>query len=164
MYLLCLLWQHWFKSSLACQKIPIDSSSENDPWSILTSRQLYHSWYKFLYDHSYKCSIKLCGSSSLRCGEYFDYVQMFMQYIKTSPISIWRVRLGNSVLSFKLIHFFNINYVDSIYLVLYVKLLELGSEATVPSVTSTCNIVPRSCMLVMIWRYILPSGADIQTE
>ena len=128
MYLLCLLWQPWFKSSLACQKIPIDSSSENDLWSILTSGQLYHSWCKFLYNHSYKCSIKLCGSSSLRCGEYFDYVQMFMQYIKTSPIFIWRVRLGNSVLSFKLIHFFNINYVDSIYLVLNVKLLKLASR------------------------------------
>ena len=63
-----------------------------------------------------------------------------------------------------MIHFFNINNVDSTYLVLNVKLLELGSEAAIPSVTSTCNIFPRSCMLVMIWRYLRPFGADIQVS
>ena len=63
-----------------------------------------------------------------------------------------------------MMHLFNIKNVDSTYLVLNVNLLELGSEAAVPSVTSTCNILPRSCMLVMIWRYLRPTGADIQVS
>ena len=63
-----------------------------------------------------------------------------------------------------MMHLFNIKNVDSTYLVLNVNLLELGSEAAVPSVTSTCNILPRSFMLVMIWRYLRPTGADIQVS
>ena len=63
-----------------------------------------------------------------------------------------------------MMHLFNNKNVNSTYLVLNVNLLELGSEAAVPSVTSTCNILPRSCMLVMIWRYLRPTGADIQVS